>query len=268
MTPAPLECPIQLPAQPLGGGWSSLAAWVPIPGLGALANNAFVHAGREPLLVDTGLAMLGDGFLRTLGEVVDPGDVRWIWLSHADPDHTGNLARMLELAPRAKVLTGLLGHAKLQLLGFDVSRVRVVMPGEIVEAGGRRLQAMRPPAYDAPETLGFHDGAGTVYVVDSFGATLPSAALDLAEVDERSLRDGMVAWAALDAPWLADLHPELRMRRFSAVERMEPSRLLTAHVPPGRHAAARLARAAIAACARLHVDAGTVDRVLPAMAQP
>jgi glyoxylase-like metal-dependent hydrolase (beta-lactamase superfamily II) len=231
-----------------------------------LANNAFVHAGREPLLVDTGLAMLGEDFLRSLGSVVDPADLRWIWLSHADPDHTGNLATLMALAPKAQVVTGLLGCAKLQLLGFDVSRVRVAMPGDVVEAGDRRLLALRPPVYDAPETLGFHDGAGTTYIVDSFGATLPAAAPDLAEVDEEALRAGMAAWAALDAPWLVDVDPVVRMRRFAAVERLEDERLLTAHVPLGRNSAARLALAAMAACARIPADAGSVERLLPAAA--
>jgi len=195
---------------------------------------------------------------------VDPADLRWIWLSHADPDHTGNLARILDLAPRAQLVTGLLGCAKLQLLGFDVSRVRVVMPGETVEAGDRRLHALRPPAYDAPETLGFHDGAGTLYAVDSFGATLPAPLPRLADIDEEVLREGMAAWAALDAPWLVDLDPAVRMRRFGAIERLDPERVLTAHVPPGRNPAPRLARAAMAACARIPVDAGTVERVLSA----
>ena len=262
--PTAPDHPVQLPAAPLGAGWSALPAWVPIPGLGALATNAFVHSGREPLLVDTGLAMLGEDFVSTLGSVVDPADLRWIWLSHADPDHTGNLARILALAPRAQVVAGMLGCAKLQLLGFDVSRVRVIAPREVVEAGDRRLHALRPPCYDAPETLGFHDGAGTLYAVDAFGAALPAALPRLGDIDEEVLREGMAAWAALDAPWLVDLDPAVRMRRFAAIERLDPERLLTAHVPPGRNAAPRLARAAIAACARIPADMGTVDRVLSA----
>lgn len=246
--------PFMAPAQPLGSMWSALPAWMPIPGLGVLANNAFVHAGREPLLVDTGAGMFGDAFVDALGSVVDPADLRWIWLSHADPDHTGNLARMLELAPQARVLVGLLSQAKLQLSGMDVSRFQVLMPGDEIEIGGRRLRAVRPPCYDAPETLGFLDQTGVLYAVDTFGAVLPTAAASLDEIDDATLRDGLVTWGAIDAPWQADLEPTLRTRRFGAVERLAPERVLTAHLPLGMHSGRRLAHAAIAAGQRLPGD--------------
>src|SRR5690606_41138890 len=95
-----LEAPRQLAAVPVGGGWSVLPAWVPLPGLGALPVNTFVLSGREPMLVDTGIAALGDPLLAALSGVVDPTDLRWIWLSHADHDHTGNLERLLAMAPK------------------------------------------------------------------------------------------------------------------------------------------------------------------------
>lgn len=254
-TPAPLMSPPQV----LGAGWWALPSWVPIPGLGMLANNAFVHAGREPMLVDTGMGMFSGAFIEALGSVVDPADIQWIWLSHADPDHTGNLQRILELAPRARVMAGVLGEAKLRLAGMDVSRVQVVMPGDELTLGNRRLRAVRPPIYDAPETLGFIDDAGAMYTVDSFGAVLPEVTPNLDDVDETTLRNGMVAWGALDAPWQADLDPALRERRFGAVEKLSPSLLMTAHLPLGTRPGARLAKAALAANERLPADMAALD---------
>lgn len=253
-----------LPAVALGDHWHALPAWAPIPGLGLLANNAFVHAGREPLLVDTGIGLFGDAFLDSLGSVVDPADLRWIWLSHADPDHTGNLARLLALAPRARVLAGFLGIAKLQLQGMDVSRFDLVSPGDTLELGGRRLRAIRPPCYDAPETLGFQAADGALYVVDSFGAVLPAVASRLEDIDDWTLEDGLVSWGALDAPWQAELDPLLRERRFGAVARTDPPRVLTAHLPVGQGAGARLARAASAAASRLPSDMRSLLALRPA----
>ncbi len=262
VTPTPFMAPAQL----LGSMWSALPSWMPIPGLGMLANNAFVHAGREPMLVDTGAGLFGDAFIQTLGSVVDPADLRWIWLSHADPDHTGNLARILELAPQARVLVGLLGQAKLQLSGMDVSRCQVLMPGDEIIIGGRRLRAVRPPCYDAPETLGFHDETGVLYAVDTFGAVLPEAAASLEDIDESTLRDGLVTWGAIDAPWQADLEPTLRARRFGAVERLAPERVLTAHLPLGLRSGRRLAQAAMAASQRLPGDMVALEAAVAAHA--
>ena len=251
-TPSP--APFLAAAQPLGKKWYSLPSWMPIPGLGWLANNAFVHAGREPMLVDTGVGLFGDDFIAALGSVVAPANLRWIWLSHADPDHTGNLARILELAPQARVLTGMLGMAKLQLSGMDVSRIQVIAPGDELEIGGRRLRAVRPPIYDAPETLGFHDELGVLYAVDSFGAVLPGPVDNLGDVHERQLHDGLAAWGALDAPWQSELDPALLERRFGAVARINPELLLTAHLPLGGASGSRLARAAQVANRQLPSD--------------
>lgn len=261
-TPAP----VMAPARALGNQWTSLPAWVPIPGLGMLANNTFVHTGREPMLVDTGMGMFGDAFVEALAGVVDPADLRWIWISHTDPDHTGNLQRILDLAPRARVLVGLLGHAKMELAGMDVSRNQLVMPGDQLTLGDRRLRAVRPPIYDAPETLGFIDDAGTMYTVDSFGAVLPDITPDLDDVDEITLRNGMAAWGALDAPWQADLDPALRERRFGAVEKLSPSLLLTAHLPTSTRPGQRLATAALAAASRLPADMAALDAAVLAHA--
>ena len=66
-----------------------------IPGIGFLAINAFVLHAREPVVIDPGLGLPDRDFLNELGSVVDPADVRWIWLTHPDRDHTGGLFRLL-----------------------------------------------------------------------------------------------------------------------------------------------------------------------------
>ena len=60
-----------------------------IPGLGFLPVNSFVLHATEPVVVDTGLGTEDKDFVSTLAQVMDPSDVRWIWLTHPDRDHTG-----------------------------------------------------------------------------------------------------------------------------------------------------------------------------------
>lgn len=264
----PLDAPRQFPAQAVTAGWSVLPAWVPIPGLGALSINTYLLAGREPMLVDTGIGALGDAFVAALSSVVDPADLRWIWLSHADPDHTGNLARVLSLAPHATVLTGFLAKAKLDLLGMDTSRFRVLAPGEVVDLGDRALHPLRPPYYDAPETLGFYDEmADVLYAVDSFGAPLPEPVTHLAEASEESLLAGMSAWSALDAPWLASLDPGVRARSLAAVARLDPGAVFGAHLPVA-HDAARLTRLVEEACRNAAPDPLATAPVLERIIEP
>jgi hypothetical protein len=48
-----------------------------VPGIGYIPVNAFVLHARDPV-VDTGLGLPDRDFVRALGSVLDPADVRWI----------------------------------------------------------------------------------------------------------------------------------------------------------------------------------------------
>ena len=76
-----------------------------IPALGSIAINAFVLHGPEPVLVDTGTVAGAPEFMTALASVIDPAELRWIWLTHTDFDHIGSLAALLEANPWLRVIT-------------------------------------------------------------------------------------------------------------------------------------------------------------------
>ena len=73
----------------IGADVTVLHDYLEVPGIGFLNVNAFVLSGREPVVIDTGLGLPDRDFVATLGSVIDPTDVRWIWLTHPDRDHHG-----------------------------------------------------------------------------------------------------------------------------------------------------------------------------------
>src|SRR5690242_4643849 len=81
----------------------------PIPGFGLVPINAFVLHGAEPLLVDTGAVVESDEFMHVLRSVIDPAELRWIWLTHTDFDHIGSLHRLLADNHQLRVITTFLG---------------------------------------------------------------------------------------------------------------------------------------------------------------
>ncbi|SDJ59108.1 MBL fold metallo-hydrolase [Billgrantia gudaonensis] len=235
------DAPTLLDARCAGHDWRVLPAFLPLPGMGGLAINAFLHKGREPVLVDTGLAALGDDFLAALEAEIDLADLRWIWLSHTDADHIGNLARVLDRAPQAKVVTNFLGMGKMGLLGLDVSRVHLLEPGARLKLPDRELVPLRPPYYDAPETLGFLDTRSRAFfAADSFGALLPQPAESVEAIEPTTLRDGLVTWSALDAPWLATADRDALGRTLTALERLAPATVLSGHLPVAENGVATL----------------------------
>lgn len=228
-----IETPVQLPVQRVTDSWTALPSWMPVPGLGALPVNAFLLDGPETMLVDTGLAALSDAFIDRLARATDLENLRWIWLSHTDADHIGNLGRVLDRAPNAQVVTNFLGAGKMGMLGAaDPSRLCLLNPGEVFEVGGRRLHQVKPPYYDAPETMGFFDESERVYfAADAFGALLEGVAEELDAIPQASLRDGLVAWSSVDAPWLADMDRPTLGRMLDGLEKLAPEHVLSGHLP-------------------------------------
>ena len=92
-----------------------LPSTMPLPGFGILPINAFVLHAEQPVLIDTGLHQDRDQFLTALESVIDPSDLRWIWLTHPDQDHIGSLHTLVERYPNIRVITTFLGFGILNL---------------------------------------------------------------------------------------------------------------------------------------------------------
>lgn len=230
-----MEAPSLFAAREVAADTFELPSCMPVPGLGVLSVNAYLIRGAEPVLVDTGLAALGQPFVEQLETLVDPDDIAWIWLSHMDADHVGNLLAVLERAPRARVVTNFLGMGKMMLAGLPVDRVHLMEPGASLQLPDREIVPLSPPYYDAPETAGFFDTAScALFTADAFGALLEQPAEDAAAISRARLREGLVTWAAIDAPWLSQLDATSLERTLDGIRRVGPAVLLSSHLPAAR----------------------------------
>ena len=217
-----------------------------IPGLGFLPVNAFVLRAEQPLLVDAGLPGSSQSFLDALWSQIDPADLRWIYITHPDRDHTGSLREILAMAPAARVVTTFLGMGILSMeLDISPDRVFLLNPGQSLDLGDRRITAFRPPVYDSPATTGFLDErTGACFSSDCFGAPLATAELaasdDVAAVPVADLVPAQRLWTAVDSPWLAGVDRRVFSTSLDALRRLDPSVVLSTHLPPARGATAAL----------------------------
>lgn len=227
-------------------GITSLTAWAPLPGLGVLPCRAFHVDDVEPMLVDTGLPPFADDFMGALHEIGDPARLRWLFMTHLDPDHMGAFDRVLEAAPQAQIITGAIGAAKLALLGKPVERVRVVSPGETLSLGRRTFHVVRPPWFDAPETIALAlPQEGVFLCADTFATLLdgPREAAEAITADEAF--DGMARWVEVDAPQLGDLDSARFAARLEQARALGSSLVLSSHLPPCREALGLMIETAI-----------------------
>jgi len=217
---------------------SVLADQLEVPGIGHLPVNAFVLHAAEPVVVDTGLGLPDRDFLADLGTVMDPADVRWIWLTHPDRDHTGGLTALLAAAPQARVITTFLAVGILSTeCPLPMDRVFLLNPGQTIPVGDRELRAFRPPLFDSPATTGFQDlSSGVVFSSDCFGAPLPTAELagcdDVRDVPTADLLAGQLLWATVDSPWVHVVDPERYRGTIDPLRAMAAPVVLSSHLPP------------------------------------
>ena len=213
---------------------------IPVPTIGFLPVNAFVLHAAQPVVVDTGLSLPGRGFMDALGSVMDPKDVRWIWLTHPDRDHTGGIFELLDAAPRARVVTTFLNVGIMSTGSpLPMDRVYLVNPGQSLDLGDRTITAFKPPLFDSPATVGFFDPKSrTCFSSDCFGAPMSSEDLaqggDVRDVPAADLRSSQLLWATVDSPWVHMVDRDTYMARVEPLQEMEPQTILSSHLPPVR----------------------------------
>ncbi len=210
-----------------------LPTTVALPGVGFLPVNAYVLLAEEPVLIDSGLRADGEQFIDALASIIDPRALRWVWLTHDDADHTGNIQRVFELAPHARLATQAFNAMRMaSWWPVPLERVHAIRAGDRLPVGDRTLQAVPPPLYDNPMSMGLLDEAtGAFFSVDSFGAILPEVAQDAADVPHETLAGGMRAWATSDSPWAHLLDRQMFGRVLSGVRHLQPTGILSSHLP-------------------------------------
>jgi flavorubredoxin len=188
--------------------------------------HTMVITGKEPVLVDTGAAIHRDAWREDVFSVVDPGDVRWIFISHDDADHIGNLDTALDLCRNATLVTAPRPFCP------PGDRTRAITDGEAFHAGDRVLTAVRPPLYDAPTTLGLYDDRSGVYwAADCFGAITPHLTSNAHALPLDDYLESIHQHATALSPWHAWLDPTVYGRYLDHLAAMELTAITTAHGP-------------------------------------
>ncbi len=212
----------------------------PVPGAGMINVNTMIIAGKEPVIVDTGPVVVRDDWLQQAWSIVDPEAVRWIYISHDDGDHVGNLEPVIAACPNARIVTGWFATGRLELdqdKHLPVPRCMWINDGDTFDAGDRTLLAIRPPVFDAPTTRGLFDpSTGVYWASDAFGLFVPEPVEDSADVAEDKRWESFLWQGTMLAPW----HRWLDQARFDAhvdtIQRLGVEAIATCHGPGFRGA--------------------------------
>jgi flavorubredoxin len=197
--------------------------------------NSMVIRGAEPVIVDTGTVANRAQWLDDVFGLVDPADVRYVFISHDDVDHTGNLAQVMEHCPNATLLASwALVERFSNAFEFPLHRCRWVDDGSHLDLDDRRLHFVRPPLWDSPTTRGVLDTSTDVYwAVDAFAtpcSTAVEASVD--ELDPEAWRGGMAMFAHhAVSPWLAMVDNGRYRHHVEQVRALGATTIASAHSP-------------------------------------
>ena len=195
--------------------------------------NSMVILGEQPIIVDTGAPVHRGSVLEQVLGLVDPEEVRWIYLSHDDGDHTGSLHELLELCPNARLVGNFFMTERLALeKALPLERMVWLGPGDHLDAGDRRLHLLVPPIFDGPTTRALYDERTSVlWAVDSFAAMVPGAAYEFADVSTDLYDETFELFNSMVSPWHQFLDPARYARHVASVEGLRPRAVASAHGP-------------------------------------
>lgn len=195
--------------------------------------NSLVILGEEPIVVDTGAPVHREHWLEQVYSLVDPEDIRWVFLSHEDGDHTGSLDQVLEAAPKATLVMNFFSTERLAL-ERPVALERMIWRdlGEHFDTADRRLHLVLPPVFDGPATRGLYDEkTGVLWAVDSFAALTTGAVHRPEDLPKELYEESFMFFNSLISPWHQFLDPVRYNRHVDTVEALKPRAVASAHGP-------------------------------------
>jgi flavorubredoxin len=201
--------------------------------------NSMVIRGEQPIVVDTGAPIYRERVLQQVFSLVDPEDIRWIYLSHDDGDHIGALHELLDAAPNATLVGNFFLTERLALEhALPIERMIWLGPGDVLDAGDRRLHLVVPPIFDGPATRALFDERSRVlWSVDTFAALASGASPERDDVPDELYDETFRLLNSLISPWHQWLDEAKYSRHVDSVARLEPVATASAHGPVLRGAA-------------------------------
>ncbi|MGM0566797.1 MAG: FprA family A-type flavoprotein [Bacteroidota bacterium] len=136
---------------------------------GTTYNSYFINADKKAI-VETTKEGFWDTYLEKIKQVTDPGDIEYIIMNHTEPDHSGNIRNLLNLAPNATVVgSGNAIRYLRDMIGPDFNS-KVVKNGDTLDLGNKTIEFIGAPNLHWPDTMySYLKEDKFLFTCDSFG---------------------------------------------------------------------------------------------------
>ena len=137
---------------------------------GTTYNSYFINAEKKTL-VETVKDKYFPTFLEKLKQLTDPAELEYIIVNHTEPDHSGSLHQLLEVAPNATIVgSGNAIRYLKDMLGRDFKHLQV-RDGDVLDLGNKKIKVIGAANLHWPDSIyTFLEDENILFTCDSFGA--------------------------------------------------------------------------------------------------
>ena len=119
---------------------------------GTTYNSYFINAEKKTI-IEVAKEKFSDTYIQKLKKVTDPGEIQYIILDHTEPDHSGSLKLLLDLAPSATVVGSGNAIRYLEDIVNKPFRSLIVKEGDSLDLGNKTLKFFSAPNLHWPDSM-------------------------------------------------------------------------------------------------------------------
>lgn len=133
--------------------------------------NSFLIQGEKTALVDTSHRKFQQLYLDVLNGLIDLSTLDYLIISHTEPDHSGLVKEVLQLAPQVTVVGAKVAIQFLENMVHQPFQSLIVKNGDRLDLGnGHQLEFVSAPNLHWPDTIFTYDAKTRIlFTCDAFG---------------------------------------------------------------------------------------------------
>lgn len=134
--------------------------------------NAYLITGKNNILIETVHEDYFDEYINNIRCLIDISDVDYVVINHTELDHSGSLAKILELNPNITVICTMAGEKYLKSIMNKDFKCKIVKHGEKLEISpGSELEFIVSPLLHWPDSMmTYYSNNNILFPCDFLGA--------------------------------------------------------------------------------------------------
>lgn len=138
---------------------------------GTTYNSYLIRGSEKTALIDTVKVKFVDQYLEKVKALIDPAELDYIVVNHAEGDHSGSLSYLLEHCPNATVVSTQAAKNFVSNMIHKPFQSKTVKDGDTIDLGGRTLRFIMAPFLHWPDTMFTRlEEDHILFSCDAFGA--------------------------------------------------------------------------------------------------